>query len=487
MLQPTNLYQYQRAACLHQLYYPQSMLWLGLGLGKTAITLTTIAHRMECLEIKKTLIFAPIRVIYGVWPKERLKWGHTRHLRISIVHGTEKERVKALLKDADVYLVNYENMNWIADYLLNGYIKLNLPVPFEMVVFDEITKLSDSQSLRMAGGTRDRKAANDEYYEVRFTGWKKIIAHVKYTTGLTGTPAAQGYMDLFGQYLALDGGERLGKFITHYRNAYFQKDYNGWSYQVFELGKQAIEQKISDITINMESKDYLDIPEIKETDLFVELPPKARKHYKEIEKELFTRLDTGEEIELFNQASVSNKCLQVCNGSPYTDLEGHWRPLHKAKLDALEEIIEEAGHAPILCSYTYKPDAERIMQRFKKLKPVNMTDENVRDTGKIIKQWNSGKIRLLLGHPASMGEGIDGLQDSGCIVVWFGINWSLRLYLQMNGRIHRQGQNKAVSIIRILCRDTLDEAVAESIREKNTTQQGLKDAISRYRMVQSLP
>jgi SNF2 family DNA or RNA helicase len=214
----------------------------------------------------------------------------------------------------------------------------------------------------------------------------------------------------------------------------------------------------------------------------VDLPVKVRKAYRDIEKEMFTQLDSGKEIEVFSRSSVSNKCLQFCNGSPYLSSESReYEIIHDAKLDALEEIIEEAGASPVLCSYTFVPDAERIMKRFKKLKPVNLTTTPSKDTEKIIDQWNAGKIGLLIGHPASMGHGVDGLQEAGHIAAWFGINWSLELYDQFNGRLDRQGQTHPVSIIRILCNDTIDLAVADAIERKTDDQEGLKAAINRYR------
>jgi SNF2 family DNA or RNA helicase len=214
----------------------------------------------------------------------------------------------------------------------------------------------------------------------------------------------------------------------------------------------------------------------------VDLPATARKAYEEVEKHMFTQLDSGSEVEVFSRSSVSNKCLQFCNGSPYLSSESpDFEALHDAKLDALEEVLEEAGGAPVLCSYTFKSDAERIMKKFKKLKPVNLTTAKSADTERIINDWNSGKIKLLIGHPASMGHGVDGLQDSGSILAWFGLNWSLELYEQMCGRLNRQGQKRPVSIIRILCNDTVDLAVADAIERKTDNQEGLKAALQRYR------
>jgi len=482
MLRPQELYDYQKAAINHQLIHPDSMLWLGVGLGKTVITLTTIVDRMRAGLVHKTLIFGPKRVINAVWERESKKWTHTEHLRCMVLSGTPATRKRKLFREADIYLCNYENMNWLVEVLQTYYIKQGKPIPFQMAVYDEVTKLKNSESMRMKGGKREVKdKRTEETTMVKVIGWRKIMDLFAYSTGLTGTPASNGYIDLFGQYLAIDGGERLGKFVTHYRDAYFAGNYNGYGYSVTPIGKQWIEHKISDITVKMDSKDYLDLPPVRETNIMVDLPAKARKHYEEMEAKMFTELDSGTELEVFTKASVGNKCLQICNGSPYTDLDGTWEKLHDAKLDALEDILEEVGGQPVLLSYAYKADAERIMTRFKKYKPVNLTAEKSSHTAKIIDNWNAGKIKLLIGHPASMGHGIDGLQDSGSIIVWFGLNWSLELYLQMNGRLDRNGQSNPVSIIRILVNDSLDMAVADAIMRKADDEKGLKDSIQRYR------
>lgn len=482
LLTPANLHEFQRQNIIHQLTHDDSMLWLGMGLGKTAITLTTIVDRMRAGQVQKVLIFGPLRVIQAVWARESRKWTHTKHLRFSVIHGTREQRSRALFADADIYLVNYEAMNWLAQQLDHFYLSQYKPLPFQMVVYDEVSKLKSSTTLRMAGGVRDRKDGHGNVYKINVTGWRKLLSQFKYRTGLTGTPASNGYLDLFGQFLAVDGGKRLGEYITHYKDNYFTSNYNGWGYTPTELGKQWIEHKISDITIKMDSRDYLDLPDVKVTNLMVDLPPAARKAYAEVEKEMFTKLDSGSEIEVFSRSSVSNKCLQFANGSPYISPESHeYESLHDAKLDALEDVLEEAGGSPVLCSYTYVSDAERIMKRFKKYHPINMTASKSIDTESIINKWNRGEVKLLIGHPGSAGHGLDGLQDSGCIVVWFGLNWSLELYDQMNGRIDRQGQKQPVSIIRILCNDTVDLAVADAIERKTDDQDGLKNAIQRYR------
>lgn len=483
MLTPKQLHEYQKECVLHMLRNDDAMLWLQMGLGKTVIALTAIVDRMRAGLIRKTVIFGPLRVIQSVWTTEAQKWSHTKHLTFSIITGTPQQRIRAMFREADVYLINYENMNWFAEtitqYFPDGH-------PFQAVIYDEVSKVKNSTSLRIAGGKRDRtNKATGESYVFNRIGWRKFINTFKYRVGLTGTPASNGYIDLHGQFLAVDGGVRLGERVSHYRAAYFNTGFNGWGYNITPLGKEWIERRISDITIKMDSKDYLDMPDVKVTNIMVELPPKIRAQYKELEKEMFIELDSGTEIEVFNKASLSNKCLQFCNGSPYTDpLTKEWEALHDVKLKALESVLEEAGGSPVLCSYTFKSDAERIMKYLKKIKPVNLTVEPAKKTQSIINKWNKGDIKLLIGHPASMGHGIDGLQESGSIIVWFGMPWSLELYEQMNGRLNRQGQTKPVTIIHILCDGTVDLAVLDANERKESDQTGLKASLDRYRGVE---
>lgn len=480
MLTPKNLFEYQKECILHMLYNDKAMLWLQMGLGKTIITLTTIVDLMRAGKVQKTIIFGPLRVINSVWTTEARKWEHTNHLTFSIISGDREKRTRALFRDADIYLINYEQMNWLAETLEHYF--HDRPFPFQCVVYDEISKLKNSTSLRVAGGKRDRKDKHGNYYAIKVIGWRKLIGKFQYRYGLTGTPASNGYLDLHGQYLALDGGQRLGEYITHYRDAYFTRGYDGWSYKITETGKEWIERKIADITKKMDAKDYLDMPKIKVSNLFVELPFNIRKQYNELEKEMFTALDTGTEVEVFNSASLSNKCLQFCNGSPYTNPETkEWEALHDIKLKALEDILEEAGGSPVLCSYTFKADSARIMKHFKKYNPINLTEQPIKHMKKTIEKWNKGEIKLLIGHPASMGHGIDGLQHGGSIVVWFGLNWSLELYEQMNSRLYRKGQSKPVSIIHILCPKTVDMVVLDAIERKETDQEGIKKSLDRYR------
>ncbi|MGB0467741.1 MAG: SNF2-related protein [Pontibacterium sp.] len=474
MLNPEQLHDGQQEAVAHMLEHDGSMLWLGMGSGKTIVTLTSIIERMKAGQVQKVLIWGPLRVVQAVWAREARKWSHTQHLRCSLIHGNRQQRRRALFADADIYLCNYENMNWLTEELMHYYISQDKPLPFQMCVYDEVSKLKNANTARMNGGKRDRQGR-----EVKLIGWRKIIPHVPYAVGLTGTPASNGYLDLHGQYLAVDGGERLGEYITHFKDNYFQSDYQGWTYTPTETGKALIEEKISDITIKQDSKHQ---SRITETNLMVDLPPKARKAYDEMEDLMFTQLDSGVDLEVFSASSVSNKLLQMINGSPYLSVESsEYEELHNAKLDALGSVLEEAAGSPVLCSYSFRSDAERIMKRFKKYKPVNMTATKGRDTEKVIDQWCKGNIRLMIGHPASIGHGIDGLQTSGHIIVWFGLNWSLELYEQLNARIDRQGQTEPVQLIRILGNDTVDLAVAQKLMQKADDQEGLKHALQCYR------
>lgn len=483
-LHPADLREYQRAAILHLLYHNDAMLWLGMGLGKTVVTLTAIVDRMKAGHLKKTIVFGPLRVVHSVWTKEARKWSHTKHLRFSVIHGNPQKRLRALFADADVYLINYENMNWLAEALHTYCISRGEAIPFQMAVYDEVTMLKNSTSLRIAGGTRFKKDDRGNEYAIKVYGWRKLIDLFQFRVGLTGTAASNGYIDLHGQYLAIDGGKRLGEYITPYRDSYFTTGWNGWGYEPTKIGKKFIEQKISDITLEMNTRDYLDLPPVHQSDLLVDLPEKARKHYDELEEELFTALDSGREVELFNRTSLSIKLLQICNGLLYSGGPEEGSPyetMHSAKLEALDEIIEEASGSPVLCAYTFVADSQRIMDKFKKLKPVDLTRTKATATQQVIDRWNEGKVRLLIGHPRSIGHGIDGLQNSGHTVAWYGLTWSWELYRQLNERIDRNGQKHVVKIIRILCANTVDLAVADAIRSKSTTDVDLRAAVQRYR------
>ena len=468
MLTPDLLHDYQKRAVNFQCSSPTTMLWLDMGLGKTPITLTSIAHLLACSFLRGVVIVAPIRVIRLVWRQEALKWQHTKHLTFSMLTGTKDQRTRALLRPANIYLVNYENLGWLAETLQTYFISKQRPLPFDGVVWDEISKCKNS--------TTERVKAT-----------RKILPHFKWATGLTGTPASNGYQDLHGQYLVVDKGQRLGTSKTAFKSRFYRK-VGPHKELPYEGAENEIKQLIGDITLEMSAEDYNKLPDLVVNDINIEMPSELRTMYDRMEKEFFILLDSGKEVEMFNQAALTNKCLQFANGAMYP-VAGMplWEPIHDLKLDALEEIIDEAQGQQVLCSYGYRSDAERIMKKFAHLRPINLTEcKSESALVGAMARWTSGDCPLMIGHPASMGHGIDGLQKAGHTVVWYGLNWSLDLYDQMNARIRRQGQGAPVICHRILMLDTLDQAQALALTEKASTQAGLRNAVKQYRLTRGI-
>jgi SNF2 family DNA or RNA helicase len=463
MLTPELLHGYQKKAVNFQCTRQQSMLWLDMGLGKTAITLTSLSHLTSTGYLRGVLIVAPIRVIRLVWRQEAVKWEHTKHLRFSMVTGSKDQRTRALLRDADVYMINYENMKWLSETLHTYFIKKNKQLPFNGLVWDEISKCKNSNTNRV-------KAV------------RKILDYFDWTTGLTGTPASNGYKDLHGQFLVVDKGERLGTSKTAFRTRFYHKagPYKEIPYPDTE---DRIKEIIGDITLEMSAEDYNPLPDLIVNDVEITMPPALRQRYDDMEREMFLQLDSGQNKEMFNQAALMNACLQFSNGAVYP-IAGMplWEPIHDQKLDALEEIIDESNGNPILCAYAYRSDAARIMEKFKSLRPINLTEcksESALETA--MRRWKEGDCPLMIGHPASMGHGIDGLQKNGHTLVWYGLNWSLDLYEQFNARLRRQGQGVPVICHRILMTDTLDRAQADALDSKASTQTALRKAVKDYR------
>lgn len=357
---------------------------------------------------------------------------------------------------ADVYLINYENLVWLVDFLIDQRISKGYYPPFNMAVYDEVTLLKD-------------------WSTKRHEAIRKILPYIPYRMGLTGTPASNGYLDLFGQYLAVDAGTRLDYRVSHYRSRYFDKGYGGWSYDLRSGAKEEIQAAIADITLEMNAADYLELPEVIFNDIPVVMPDKAMKHYRELEDLMFTELDSGIVIDVANAAVLTNKCLQAANGALY-DEEHNWELLHDVKLDALQDVVEESAGQPILVLYNFIHDYERIKARF----PEAISFHDYKSPELLMKDWNEGKIEMLIGHPKSVGHGLN-LQYGGHIAVWFGLNWSLDLYLQANARLARQGQKLPVIIHRILSTGTMDYLVLEALLNKATTQDELRAAIKNYR------
>jgi SNF2 family DNA or RNA helicase len=463
MLNVSDLYDYQKKAVNFQCTKPNSALWLDMGLGKTSITLTSIGHLLNSGFLNGVLVVAPIRVVRLVWRQEAEKWSHTRDMTFSVISGNKDQRVRALIKKADVYLINYENLRWLSETLDTYFIKKKKPLPFDGLVWDELSKMKNSATKRVRA-------------------IKKILPYMKWTTGLTGTPASNGYKDLHGQFLVLDKGQRLGTSKTAFKHRFYYK-VGPYKEVPFEDTESKIKELIGDITLEMSAEDYNPLPDIIYNDIDVELPDNLREMYNRMEKEFFIQLDSGSEVEVFNQASLTNKCLQFSNGAMYP-VAGMpmWESIHDLKLEALSDIVEESGDSPILCSYAYRSDAERIMKYFKHLDPINLTAcKTESQLNNAMSRWKEGSCKLMIGHAASMGHGVDGLQKNGHTLVWFGLTWSLDLYEQFNARIRRQGQGKPVICHRITTKDTLDQAQLLALEEKAHTQNGLRSAIKQYR------
>ena len=463
MLTPDLLHDYQKKAVNFQCTHPNSMLWLDMGLGKTVITLTSLAHLINTGFLRGVIIVAPIRVIRLVWRQEAVKWEHTKHIKFSMVTGTKDQRTRALLRPADIYMINYENLGWLAETLQTYFVKKDRPMPFNGIVWDEISKMKNSATNRVKA-------------------FRKIADKFDWTTGLTGTPASNGYKDLHGQFLVVDRGERLGTSKTAFRTRFYKK-VGPYKEVPYEDTEDTIKKLIGDITLEMSAEDYNPLPDLMVNNVEIEMPDDLRAKYDKMEREFFLVLDSGKEVEAFNQASLTNKCLQFSNGAMYP-IAGMplWEPIHDLKLEALEEILDEAQGSPVLCAYAYRSDAQRIMEKFKHLDPINLTEcKSEQSLTNAMHRWKTGDCSLMIGHPASMGHGIDGLQKNGHILVWYGLNWSLDLYEQFNARVRRQGQGVPVICHRILMQDTLDQAQALALDEKATTQAGLRNAVKQYR------
>ena len=463
MLGIKNLHHYQLRAIGHMLQHPSSMLWLDMGLGKTIAALTAFCCLRMLGQADKLLVVAPLRVCETVWETECNSWSHTSHLRCSKILGNVKKRTTALHNpNADIYLVNYENIEWLVGQLQHFYINKGRPLPFQMVVWDEVSKMKTSTTKRGAAA-------------------RQILSFFKRKSGLTGTPASNGIQDLHGQYLVIDEGQRLGKFVSHFRDRYMYQE--SWSHKwlPFPEAQRQIEGLIHDITLQMSAADYLELPKFTINDVYITLPPKLRASYIELETDMITQFDNEQgpqEIAVFNAAALTNKCLQFANGAVYKEPGSlEFDIVHDLKLKALHEIVDGSAGANILVAYSYKTDLNRIMKAFPHA--VNLSGIKGSKLLKAVEDWNRGKIQMLIGHPASMGHGLN-LQHGGHTLVWYGLNWSLDLTDQFNARINRQGQKLPVICHRIMIEGTIEGVVKEALQDKCHTETQLKSAIARY-------
>lgn len=436
-------HDYQKYAIEYIKSHPITALFLDMGLGKTVTTLTAIRDLMyDAFEVKRVLVVAPLRVARDTWPDELRKWDHLKELTCSVVVGTVAERRQALQQDADIYIVNRENLAWLYE---------NSRLDFDMVVLDELSSFKNHQSKR-------------------FRAMKAMRPKVKRIVGLTGTPTGNGLMDLWAEFRILDMGERLGRYISQYRNLYFKPDKrNGmvvYSYKPLPGAEEAIYHQISDITVSMKATDYLEMPELVSVAKEVRLSETEKKRYDELKKSLVLELPGGE-VTSANAASLTLKLSQMANGAIYTD-DKNVVNIHDRKLETLEDLVESANGKSVLVAYWFKHDKDRIRERMeaRELKePQDFAD------------WNAGKIPVALIHPASAGHGLN-LQQGGSILIWFGLTWSLELYQQTNARLWRQGQaDKTVIIQHIVAKNTIDERILNVLKHKDGTQAALIEAV----------
>lgn len=437
-------HDYQQYAMRFVLEHPVAAVFLDCGMGKSVIALTAIYDLLfNSFEVRKVLVIAPLRVARDTWPSEIEKWDHLKGLSYSLVIGSEQERMVGLRTQADIYLINRENVDWLIN-------KSGFLFDFDMVVIDELSSFKSNSAKR-------------------FKSLLKVRLKIKRIVGLTGTPSSNGLMDLWAQFRLLDRGERLGRFITGYRNTFFVPDKRNhqmvFSYKPRPSAEDAIYRLISDITISMKSSDFLNLPPCMMNEVEVKLSDKERSTYEAFRKDLVISLEDTE-IDAANAAALSGKLLQMANGAIYNE-DKIAMSIHDRKLDALEDLIEGANGKPVLIAYWYKHDLERIKARF-----------NVREikTSKDIKAWNGGCIPVALIHPASAGHGLN-LQAGGSTLIWFGLTWSLELYQQTNARLWRQGQRDTVVIHHIITKDTIDEDVMQALRLKAKTQDDLIEAV----------
>ncbi|HFI0091561.1 TPA: SNF2-related protein [Streptococcus suis] len=445
------LHNYQVVAKDFIIGHPNAAVILDMGMGKTATTLSAVNELMfDRFEVTKVLVIAPLRVANTVWSDEIEQWAELRHLRYSKIVGTPKQRKEALQKDADIYIVNRENLPWLVEQC-SPYFK------WDMVVIDELSSFKSWQSKR-------------------FKAFMEMRPYMKRIVGLTGTPSSNGLMDLFAEFKVIDGGERLGRFIGEFRSRYFEEGRrNGnivYEYIPMDYAECQIQDKISDITISMKVLDYLDMPELISTKKLVRMSEKEKEKYSQFKKEyVLSELD-GLEVTAANAASLTNKLVQLSNGAVYSD-DHTVVDLHEQKLDALEDILESANGEPVLVAYWFKHDLARIIGRLEKLK----VKSRVLKTEEDIREWNKGNVPVGLLHPAGAGHGLN-LQKGGHHLVWFGLTWSLELYQQTNARLWRQGQEAETVVIQhIVTEGTIDEEILKALENKDAQQERLIAAV----------
>lgn len=441
-----NPHDYQRYTIQFIIDHPESAIFLGMGMGKTISTLTAINDLIRNrFETRRVLVIAPIRVARDTWPAEIHKWDHLAGLTVSPIIGTTKQREAATRRQADIYTIGRENIPWLVKHHGNRW-------PYDMVIIDELSSFKNPQAKR-------------------FKALKKVRPKIDRIVGLTGTPAPNSLLDIWAPFRLIDNGERLGRFITHYRDQYFTPGRrNGtivYNWNLRPGADQAIYDNIADITVSMRTTDYLQLPEATHQHITVQLPAKARKHIDTLKRDLVLDLD-DDTIDAANAATLSLKLQQLAGGAIYNEAGDDYITIHDEKIQALTELVDQASGNTILVCYWFKHERDRILN--------TIPEARVLDTQQDFEDWNASKIPVALIHPASAGHGLN-LQAGGHIMVWYTTPWSLELYEQANARLHRQGQTEPVSIIHIDTANSIDQTVHQALTRKDTTQQALITAV----------
>lgn len=442
MLKREQLHGYQIRAVQHIIDKKKCALWLEMGLGKSVSTLTAIDYLMfDEFSIHKVLIVAPLRVSNSVWHREAEKWEHLHRFRFSICTGSEQERIARLQRNADIYIINRENIPWLVE-------KMGKKWNFDMVVIDESSSFKSPSSKR-------------------FKALKKVLPHTDRIVELTGTPAPNGYMDLYAQIFLLDSGQRLGRTLTMFRDRYFDRDYMGYNYTLRNGAVERIQNAIQDLILSMSAEDYLEMPDFIPTVINQPLEGKLLKDYKAFEKQMIMDVNKETQVTAMSAATLSNKLLQFCSGAVYND-NGQVQIIHDHKIEMLRELIEENPNDNLLVAYNYVHELDRLVEAFPSAIVLDKKGSQVDD-------WNAGKIKLLITHPASSGHGLN-LQYGGAVLVWYGFTWSLELYQQFNARLYRQGQKNHVRAFHLSV-GQIEERLMNALVSKDVTQKSLLDAL----------
>ena len=439
-------YDYQQYAIDYIIRNKEAGIFLDMGLGKTVITLTAIDELMyNSFEVKRVLVVAPLRVARDTWSGECDKWDHLKHIKMSLILGDERERIRAINRNADIYVINRENLAWLIDHYGKSF-------PYDMVVLDELSSFKDPSSKR-------------------FRKMKSVRPFVKRIVGLTGTPAPNGLLDLWSQIYLLDRGKRLGRYISSYRNEYFLPDKrNGqviYSYKPRPYAEREIYKKINDLCVSMKAADYIKMPDRVDNFIEVKMSDNEKRLYDRLERDTLLPFSDGD-IDAVNAAALATKLLQMANGAVY-DENKNVKHIHNKKLEALEDLYEAANGKPVLIFYMYKHDRDRI-------KALIGQDARELDSARDIADWNAGRIKAAIAHPASTGHGLN-LQSGGSTIIWFGLTWSLELYQQANARLWRQGQKETVIVHHLVTKDTIDEQVMKVLQKKEKGQSALMNAV----------